>query len=116
MVEVREASGQEKYINDLSPLSTIVYKDMEFTSTTVLSEGVNISRQISELEDGKWYMYIVSPSHKGVDGEAFETRPVVTLSKAMDLFNAQISAIDLRAFKLCQWSSQIGCLSTGSIH
>jgi len=116
MVEVREASGQEKYINDLSPLSKVIYKDQEFTSTTILSEGVAITRQIGELEDGKWYMSIVSPSHKGVNGDAFESRPVITLSNTIDLFNSsQISAIDLRAFKLCKWNSQIGCLP-GSIH
>jgi len=118
MVQVVQVSGKEQDPRDVSPTSTILQQDEQFGQTTNLALGVNITREINGLVDGNWYMWLVIPTHRGINGDAYPSRYIViansvTLSNGISFDRV---AIDVRGFKLCQWSQDIGCEAAGAIH
>jgi len=109
LIQVTEASGKEGSIDDLSPFATVVYRDQSYDSTTPLANGTQTVRQIGELQGGQWYMFAAVPAHKGVNGNAYESRSLIKVHPALSLFGKTVSALDLRAFKLCQWNQMGFC-------
>jgi len=112
MVLVYKASGTESNLDDLSPLSAIIFKDSNYNKdTTHLMEGSNITRTVGNLENGDWYMWTVVPAHEAVNKGAYPGTFVkrvenVTLIDGQNLENPYI---DLRGYFLCKWNQNQGC-------
>jgi hypothetical protein len=74
IVQVREVSGTETVITDLSPQAPLIYTDtaLDKGSGTMnwcrisdsLQDISNLSREITDLSVGKWYMWLVLPAYE----------------------------------------------------
>jgi len=114
MVIVSEATGQETNPNDLSPFAKQVFRDGSYSDTTSFSLGKSITRNVDNLESDQWYMWMVIPARKGINGEAYIGDYIVRPGE-MRLYDGTVISsgdyIDLRGYRLCQWNANIGCKS-----
>jgi len=121
-LRVRQLDSRESDILDISPLSRVVYKDNKFSDGTDVTQGVNFTRVVSSLKDEKWYIWEIIPAREGITGSPYtgeymyqpDTSPIVT-ADGRSFHTANIH-IDLRAYKICKWSSDSGCQTEGATH
>eukprot|EP01114_Cavostelium_apophysatum_P002992 TRINITY_DN126_c0_g1_i2.p1 TRINITY_DN126_c0_g1~~TRINITY_DN126_c0_g1_i2.p1 ORF type:complete len:319 (-),score=39.11 TRINITY_DN126_c0_g1_i2:681-1637(-) len=122
MVQVRRVSSGTTDIRDVSPASHIIYEDEDFDETTLFGQGDTLTREVYGLEDGKWYMWLVLPARKGPDGNAHPAKYIRDLDDPPSSFDGERIdddddlAVDLRAYKRCQWDELVGCSEDGQIH
>lgn len=76
MFRVLQVSENTKDIQDVSPLSKLIYEDEKFEDSkfsiltfsdktaTIVKPSISIVRELDGLEDGKWYIWIAQPSRK----------------------------------------------------
>jgi len=118
-VEVREMDSDVQNLQQLSPLTNVIYYDSSFSQVTLLVEGVVVSRNVSDLEQDKWYIWILTPAYDAVGTAATGTYihniPSLYASRTSNTTVMYNNAyLDLRAFKTCQWDNNNGC--EGGIH
>src|SRR5687767_1144323 len=89
---------------------------------TPIEIGGTISRTVNNLKDGKWYMWVIGPAAEGLNGDAFEDDYLqeITSENTVTVHFQNTSQndnplrsgfVDLRAFTLCKWYEQLGCIS-----
>lgn len=111
-VQVNEASGDERSIDDLSPYSRVIYRDHNYESCTPISKGMSLTRTINHLVNNKWYLFMVIPATKESSGGHIFEDSYYSDSLSTNLTDGTVVngiRVDLRAFKLCKWSESGGC-------
>ncbi|KAJ5070707.1 hypothetical protein M0811_01687 [Anaeramoeba ignava] len=113
MVVVYEATGDEVGIYDLSPVAHQVYRDKKKDSSFEITSSVtSISREISNLEDSKYYMWTIIPAKIISDKTYPADRPWTSTKYSINFasgYNVSDAFVDRRIYRLCKWSSYNGC-------
>lgn len=124
LVQVRTASGGEKNPQDLTAFSQVVFEDKDFEQSepivqrhiqrsiaaTPVVQGNNITREIGDLKDGQWYMWLVIPAYNAAGHAAVGDYLYKTEELSLpDGRTYKDVYVDLRAWTLCKWSKDLGC-------
>ncbi|KAJ5079548.1 hypothetical protein M0811_14417 [Anaeramoeba ignava] len=118
MVAVFEATGDEEGVFQLSTVAKEIYRDKDKGQYFKVDSSIgDIIRDISHLEDGKYYMWTVLPA-KIISDKSYVADLPWSGSKYSYTFSnlKKITGgfLDRRAYRLCKWHSSYGC--SDSIH
>jgi len=115
LVEVRQINSNVQNLQSISPLSQVIFRDYSFDTTVMIQQGINVTKDVSNLQQDQWYSWTLIPAYNAVGnaavGSYILSAPSIIIQNNITFYN---SFLDLRAFKICKWNKDDGCV--GGIH
>jgi len=114
LLQVRSISSNTKELQNVSPLSPIIYADSSYEDTnTINSNTTLISTEVTNLQQDNWYLWTMIPATNAV-GNAAIGNYISSVSSPIFIegnnnVQYQGSFLDLRCFQVCQWNTVNGC-------
>eukprot|EP01112_Ceratiomyxa_fruticulosa_P017958 TRINITY_DN5682_c0_g1_i1.p1 TRINITY_DN5682_c0_g1~~TRINITY_DN5682_c0_g1_i1.p1 ORF type:complete len:282 (-),score=25.47 TRINITY_DN5682_c0_g1_i1:34-879(-) len=110
MTLIREAEGFDDTPRSVDPNSNILHEDTWSKTFVSVPNFVRI-QQVKHLEDGKYYIWIITPASKGLSDNAYPDHYLYheksRIVANVELYNEK-TYIDLRAYGVCKWDQNTG--------